>query len=455
MTQPRFFAAFGKTDYFKSTRGRMGFWDFFGRGIKPYGFLFSLAYKQAIFPEPDVPIFGDCGAPKYRYEDSPTIGNQPVTASWAADEYRSRIVHHREKYIVAPDHILMEGLSHKQLEQRREFNWTQARDFLSLVKDWSNTTAIAVAHGVTIRERIHAAHCLLELGYEAIGLGGLVGIGGVRHTLEVIKAIADALPKEIYIHVFGLCSPQFIRGFAELGISSFDGSTHLRGGFKGNFFEAVGKRLVRHKCDAERILIPKCYCHQCEALSELNIEPRLKNNRQNNLGRVLHNLGALARSHRNATLKRQIVLVACVSKKLDRPAPAIELYCSQWFRAACKYALSTGWELYFLSAQHGLVRPSQVLDPYECNPRKKTKIELLQWQTMVVNQLKELAPDGAQFAIIGGKSYYEGVKEKLEEQELYTVATPLIGKMIGWQLNWLKVNTPKYQQLSLTLNCCA
>jgi len=122
-------------------------------------------------------------------------------------------------------------------------------------------------------------------------------------------------------------------------------------------------------------------------LSELNIEPRLKNNRQNNLGRVLHNLGALARSalrssaslsHRNATLERQIVLVACVSKKLDRPAPAIELYCSQWFRAACKYALSTGWELYFLSAQHGLVRPSQVLDPYECNPRKKTKKEKLQ-----------------------------------------------------------------------------
>jgi len=50
MTQPRFLAAFGKTDYFKNARGRMGFWDFFVRGIKPYGYLFSLPSQGTTSP---------------------------------------------------------------------------------------------------------------------------------------------------------------------------------------------------------------------------------------------------------------------------------------------------------------------------------------------------------------------------------------------------------------------
>ena len=70
---------------------------------------------------------------------------------------------------------------------------------------------------------------------------------------------------------------------------------------------------------------------------------------------------------------------------------------------------------------------------------------------MVVNQLKELAPVGAQFTIIGSKAYYKGVKEPLEKEGLYTVSTPLEHLGIGWQLSWLKTHTPQYEQLSLGL----
>jgi hypothetical protein len=68
---------------------------------------------------------------------------------------------------------------------------------------------------------------------------------------------------------------------------------------------------------------------------------------------------------------------------------------------------------------------------------------------MVVEQLKQLAPEGAQFKIVGGQKYYKGVKESLEKSDLYTVSTPLEGLGIGLQLKWLKFETPKYKQLSL------
>lgn len=450
--EPRFFAAFGKGDYFKcgeDEKTRLGFWNFFAKGIKPYGYLFSLTYRYAIFPDRNTPVFGDCGARSYRFEEEPTIRGQKVTAEWAAREYEEYLREQVERYLVAPDHILIEGLSHKQLEQRREFNWTQAVNFRALVPDCDNTTAIAVAHGITTGERIDYARSLIDIGYKAIGLGGLVGIGSVKYTLSVVKTIVEALPPEIYVHAFGLCSPAYVKEFANLGVNSFDGSTHLQEGFKGIFLEAIEGQLRRHHCSSNRITIPFCGCVPCSLLSKMGIEPRLSNNRPNNLGRVVHNLESLVRSHRQATLSRRIVLVACVARKLDRASPAKELYCSQWFRTACKYASSTGWEVYFLSARHGLVHPDRVLQPYECNPKKRTRSQTKKWQTMVVNQLKELAPEGAQFTIIGGKAYYKGVKEQLEKVGSYTVSTPLNGLGIGWQLNWLKTHTPKYEQLSL------
>lgn len=458
----KFFAAFGKTDYFRGGEeglNKLGFWNFFSsEGIKPYGYLFSLAYRYAIFPDPNIPVFGDCGARSYRFEEIPTLRGQRVTAQWAVQEYSSYLKEHcRERYLVAPDHLLMESLSSKELESRREFNWTNAANFLPLTKGWFNTTAIAVAHGVTTEERISSAQSLIEMGYKAIGLGGLVGIGSVKYTLSIVKALVEALPPEIHIHVFGLCSPAYVKEFANLGINSFDGSTHLREGFKGVFLEAIEGQLRRHRCHSvmDRITIPSCTCAPCWLLSKMGIEPRLSNNRANNLGRVVHNLEALTRSHRQATLSRRIVLVACVAKKRLSASPAKELYCSQWFRTACRYAKATGAEVYFLSARHGLVHPDQVLEPYECDPKHRGKSKTLQWQAMVVNQLKELAPVGAQFTIIGRKAYYKGVKEPLEKLGLYAVSTPLAGLGIGWQLNWLINHTPRYEQLSLGLveNC--
>jgi hypothetical protein len=275
----------------------------------------------------------------------------------------------------------------------------------------------------------------------------LVGIGSVKYTLSIVKAVAKKLPREIHLHVFGLCAPAYYQEFKKLGIGSLDRSTHIQEGFKGRFLEAVEGRLKRHHCSSEKIEIPKCYCNPCQILEQMSLEPRLSNNRPNNLARVIHNLGTLTRSHRQARA-RQIILIACVAKKLDKPSPAKDLYCSQWFKTAWTYAKETKCEIYLLSAQHGLIDPNEILEPYECDPRKKKQAERIAWQKMVIRQLKQLAPSGTQFKIIGGKRYFNGIKESLENDS-YEVSTPLKGLGIGWQLNWLKSQTPRYKQLSL------
>jgi hypothetical protein len=184
--EPKFFAAFGKTDYLRQANKpaeKLGFWDFLKEGIKPYGYLFSLAYQYSVFPTEDFPVLGDCGARKYRFDRTPKIRGQKVTAEWAAGEYSKYITVNQEKYLVAPDHLLMEELSAKEIEERREFNWTNAAKFLELVKTWPKTTAIAVVQGITTEERIQSGKELIELGYKAIGLGGLVHTGASSPTL--------------------------------------------------------------------------------------------------------------------------------------------------------------------------------------------------------------------------------------------------------------------------------
>lgn len=64
-----------------------------------------------------------------------------------------------------------------------------------------------------------------------------------------------------------------------------------------------------------------------------------------------------------------IVVVPCGAQKLDTAAPADELYSGKHFqltyRAARKIAEDQGARVFILSALHGLIEPSTVLEPYD------------------------------------------------------------------------------------------
>lgn len=62
----------------------------------------------------------------------------------------------------------------------------------------------------------------------------------------------------------------------------------------------------------------------------------------------------------------RLALIACGKAKLDHAAPARELYTGSLFRAARRHAESGRYASYrILSAQHRLLDPDRVIEPYD------------------------------------------------------------------------------------------
>ena len=58
-------------------------------------------------------------------------------------------------------------------------------------------------------------------------------------------------------------------------------------------------------------------------------------------------------------------IVACGAEKLDRPAPACELYIGPLFRARKERVESLGIPWWIYSAKYGLIPPERMIEPYE------------------------------------------------------------------------------------------
>ena len=63
-------------------------------------------------------------------------------------------------------------------------------------------------------------------------------------------------------------------------------------------------------------------------------------------------------------MSKTIALVACVSKKQAIPQPARDLYISDWFKKASRYAAQNANQWYILSAKHGPLSPDSVIAHY-------------------------------------------------------------------------------------------
>jgi hypothetical protein len=64
-------------------------------------------------------------------------------------------------------------------------------------------------------------------------------------------------------------------------------------------------------------------------------------------------------------MSTRVALVSCVKSKRSAPTPACDLYTSPLFRHLRGYAEANADTWYILSAGHGLLRPDQVVAPYE------------------------------------------------------------------------------------------
>jgi queuine/archaeosine tRNA-ribosyltransferase len=114
-----------------------------------------------------------------------------------------------------------------------------------------------------------------------------------------VRAIREAVP-QVHLHVLGLSSPEYARQWNQIGVQSFDGSSHFKQAFTGGaFYTCEGAKLIKHQAarpgniEDLGIVAPECHCRACTVLREVGIDTRSYGSNENNMGRAAHNLNML------------------------------------------------------------------------------------------------------------------------------------------------------------------
>jgi hypothetical protein len=130
-----------------------------------------------------------------------------------------------------------------------------------------------------------------------------------------------------------------------------------------------------------------------------------------------------------------IILISCVSKKLDHEAKAKDLYISTLFKYSLAYARKLNPDyIYILSAKHGLVDLNEYIEPYNETLNEKKVHEVKEWSKKVVNQMNEKHDlDKDKFIFLAGSKYRKYILPYLKNYDI-----PLEGLGIGKQLAFLK-----------------
>ena len=131
----------------------------------------------------------------------------------------------------------------------------------------------------------------------------------------------------------------------------------------------------------------------------------------------------------------KLILVSCVKDKHTSPMPAKDLYRSDWFRKARRYAESQACEWRILSAEYGLLHPDTVIEPYERSLLNYVLRERAAWGARVIGQLEQL-PSPDEIIFLAGLLY----REQLIGWAGNRARNPLARMGIGQQKQWLAAN---------------
>lgn len=435
----KYFGVIGNRDYIKYKGEKRPYWEFLDD--QPYGYLSSLIYARKDCP--NLPMIWDCGAWSYKDKATPVIGKYILTPGYALYERYMKLARHGD-IIISPDHMLIDGVD---IDARRKINLEYARDFIKLCEG-KPFIPMAVAHGVDVNERISTTKYLVELGYNHVGIGGVAARAAQKsNVIEIVKAIRKSVPG-IWLHVLGLSSPPYAKVWNEIGIDSFDGSSHFKQAFTGGAFFTVEDGKLK-KWDASKngnpITAPICGCRACSLLREEGIDTRSYGSNEHNMGRAAHNQNMLMLAQRIA-INGTTVLVSCVGEKTNEPAKAKDLYKSDWFVKARRYAEEHGDNWYILSALHGLLNPSEVIAPYEATLNAMPKSEREKWAKMVSVKINKTIKRGSRLVVLAGDKYRTPLLSMLSG---YSIDVPMQGMGIGQQLAWLKERTKKQEQMKI------
>jgi hypothetical protein len=134
----------------------------------------------------------------------------------------------------------------------------------------------------------------------------------------------------------------------------------------------------------------------------------------------------------------RIVLLSCTKSKIDRTAPAQELYsASPMFQKTLEYGKKLKPDkMFILSAKHHLVPLTKELAPYDKTLKEMPKDEKEKWGEETVKQMKSagINPEKDKFIFLTGSEYLKPLTKYIPEENM---ETPMEGKRFGQRLKWL------------------
>ena len=147
---------------------------------------------------------------------------------------------------------------------------------------------------------------------------------------------------------------------------------------------------------------------------------------------------------------KQIILIACVSKKGDEKAKAKNLYKSSLFKSSLAYAYKLNPDkIFILSALHCLLDLDQEIEPYNVTlsnvPKDKRKAglkildpaEKKEWGKKVIEQLsKQTDLRNDNFIVLAGQEYIKPIIDSISH-----LTNPLKGLRQGERVKYLNDNS--------------
>jgi hypothetical protein len=140
----------------------------------------------------------------------------------------------------------------------------------------------------------------------------------------------------------------------------------------------------------------------------------------------------------------RVILVGCVKLKLERPAPAKDLYRSPLWRRRRQYAEASGCPWLILSAKHGLIDPDKRIAPYDLALGQLSAAQRRVWGERVVRQLERRLGRiaGTTFELHAGAAYRRAIQPGITERG-GSVTAPLAHLGQGEQLAWYTAGEPR------------
>jgi hypothetical protein len=144
----------------------------------------------------------------------------------------------------------------------------------------------------------------------------------------------------------------------------------------------------------------------------------------------------------------KIVLLSCTKSKLDKPAPAKDMYSpSPMFQKTKEYGENLKPDkMFILSAKYGLLPMDKQIEPYDLTLKTMKKDEKDKWGETVKTQMSKAGvnPQSDKFIFLTGSEYMKPLESFIPSEN---IEKPMDGKRMGERLSWLNSQINKIQEL--------